>query len=394
MKKGRSKGGRGEKRINILFMIDQLKGGAGTERHLLTLATGLDRRRFNPAICSFEGNDEYLLKEEERLKKEGVVTINLNLERIYSPLAPFKAMRLKRLIKENDIDIVQTFHFKADTYGTFVSRMSGVSRIISSRRDTGELKSPRQVLLNRLMNRFVCRYIMVCDAVGRKFHESEAIPFERMTTIYNGVDMKRFDPAAARDADSLRASLGIRPGDFVVGTTAIFRPEKAYHIFFEGMEKALPLVKGLKVLVMGFGQTKERFEEHCRKGPLKDAVRFLGYVDDVERYLTLMDVFALVPNRNEGFSNAILEAMASGRPVIASDVGGNAEAVVHNTTGIIIAPDDSQGLAEAIIRLHREPGLRLDMGRKSRKRAGDAFSLEKMIENHEDLYERVFSGRC
>lgn len=106
-----------------------------------------------------------------------------------------------------------------------------------------------------------------------------------------------------------------------------------------------------------------------------------------------MDVFCLVPNKNEGFSNAILEAMAMARPVIATDVGGNAEAVVHGQTGLIIPPDNSDALAEAILDLYNNPDKRLQMGQNSRERAVNVFSLEHMIKEHEKFYESLIHNQ-
>ncbi|NOZ26231.1 MAG: polysaccharide deacetylase family protein, partial [Nitrospirae bacterium] len=310
------------RKINILYIIDQFKAGAGTERHLVKLATLLDRSRFKTAVSFFEGADSTILSE---VRKQGIPVKDLNLSRIYSHRAFSRGVGLARFIKENDIDIVQTFHFKSDTFGVFVSRLAGVSKIISSRRDTGDLKKPRQLFLNKRMNAFIDRFIMVCDTVGRRVHENEGVPRHKSVTIYNGVDVERFANVSSSEIERVRGELGLSGKVFVVGISAIFRPEKAYHVFFEGIEGVLPSIDNLKVLVLGFGPTRAYFESYCNRGPLKDVVRFLGFVENVERFLPLMDVFCLVPNKNEGFSNAILEAMAAGRPVIASDVGGNAE---------------------------------------------------------------------
>lgn len=378
-----------KRKINILYIIDQLKGGGGTERHLVRLATLLDKKRFNTAVSFFEGASGVL---HEEIRKHGIPVEDINLSRIYSPMALIQGIRLAGFIRENNIDIVQTFHFKSDTFGVFVSRLAGVPKIISSRRDTGDLKKPRQIFLNKLMDRFINRFIMVCNTVGRKVHEREGVPKHKAVTIYNGVDIKRFSHDSADRVQSMREKLGYAEDDFVVGISAIFRPEKAYNVFFEGIERVLPSIKSLKVLVLGFGPTKEYFESYCSKGPLKNIVNFMGFVEDVEKFLPLMDVFCLVPNKNEGFSNAILEAMAAGRPVIASDVGGNAEAVVHNETGIIIPPDDPDRLSQAILELYNNSEKRLRMGQRARERAADSFSLEKMIKEHERFYEAVFEG--
>ncbi len=356
----------------------------GTEKHLYTLAAGIDKERFNVSICYFKGGERFIQYGKQEL---GIDLVGLKLERIYSIEAFRQMFKLVKIIRDRKIDIVQTFHFKSDTYGVLISKLAGVSKIISSRRDMGDLKKPRQIFLNKLMNRFINRHIMVCDAVGNRFHEIEGIPKDKMITLYNGVDLARFNPG--NKPRKSREELGIEEGDFVVGTVAHFRPEKAYHIFFEGIKKIRHSIGNLKVITLGGGSTREYFEAYCRENDLNGLVRFIGHVEDVENYLPFMDVFCMVPNKNEGFSNSILEAMAMGKPVIATDVGGNKESVAHNETGFIIPPDNSELLAEFILKLHADPEMRLNMGKKARKRAEEVFPLELMISGHEDLYEGI-----
>jgi len=369
-------------KMKIFYFIDNLYLTAGTERHLTYLVNYLDKNSFSPVICAFKASQE----ASDSFKEKGVPFINLNLDRIYTYSALKTLSYLMKILRSFSPDIVQTFHFKSDTYGVLAAKLAGVKHIISSRRDTGDLKKPRQILLNKIANRFIDKFIMVCDRVGESFHKLEGIPYEKMVTLYNGVDINRFHPQNGKNPLDLRAMLGYKEDDFIVGTTAIFRPEKAYHVLFEGVEKVMPKIPNLKVVICGDGPTKKHFEDYCKTHPVGKIVKFMGYVHNTENYLPLMDVFCLVPNKNEGFSNAILEAMAMARPVIATDVGGNAEAVVHGETGIIIPPDDSDSLAEAIMDLYRNPEKRLQMAQKARERAVNVFSLERMIKEHENFY--------
>ena len=374
------------KKINILYIIDELKGGAGTERHLVQLATRLNRDEYQTTVCCFDGGENAL---EQALAEQGIQLINLDLHKIYSMQAVQKARELSKIIQTRNVDIVQTYHFKSDTFGVIVAKLSGVKKIISSRRDTGELKTPRQLMLNKAINRYINSFIMVCNEVGRKSWESESIPFEKMETIYNGVDLNRFRMVESSFNTELARKYNIEQGDFVVGTVAMFRPEKAYNIFFQAIERIQGKVDRLKVLAIGMGPESEHYKKYCNAGPLKNIVHFPGYIEDTERHLPLMDIFCLVPNKREGFSNALIEAMAMSRPVIATDVGGNAEAVVDGETGIIIPPDDPEKLADALLHLHRNPFLRKQFGKNSRRRVEQMFTVEKMIEHHEIFYRRL-----
>jgi len=374
-----------DKKINILYIIDQLSGMAGTERHLLYLVNRLNRDRFNCYVCCFNGDEDGMVG---KIRQLGITVIDLNLNRIYSPMAPIKALEIRKIIKNNNIDIVQTFHFKSDTFGVFTSHFSGISKIISSRRDMGDLKTERQRFLNKLMNRYINRYIMVCDRVGGKFHQSENIPLQSMATIYNGVDFEIFN--SRKKTIKTRKDVGLDANDFVIGSTAIFRPEKSYHVLFEAIEMLMPKIKNIKAVVIGQGPMQEYYTNYCNNGPLKDVVKIVGRVEDVENYLPLFNVFCLVPSKNEGFSNAIIEAMAMGRVVVATDVGGNGESVVNEETGFVIPPDNPEKLAERLMYLYENPKVLRKMGIKSRARAEEAFSLDAMIRRHEEFYEDVY----
>jgi L-malate glycosyltransferase len=378
-------------KINILFLIDSFNGpGAGTERHLRYLASKLDKSKFRCLICYFDGNDVLA----NIMEGEGIPTIYLPLKRIYGLKAVQVAFKITKIIKENNIDIVQTYHFKSDTYGVLVSKLAGVKKIISSRRDTGDLKKPRQILLNRLVNRFIDHFIMVSDKVGRKITGAEKIDSGRIDTIYNGVDLNKYSVSNNGQAIAVRKELSIPLDAFVIGTTAVFRPEKGYDIFLEGIRRICNDLQNWKVLLIGGGNGYEKIRSYCSDLGLEHNVIFLGYRKDVERYLEAIDVFCLIPKNNEGFSNAILEAMAMGRPIIASDVGGNAEAVVHNETGLIIPPNDSQHFAEAVIEMYKNPVMRATMGKKARIRSENAFSLDQMVKKHENLYIKIMGSKA
>lgn len=258
-------------KLKIFYFIDNLYLTAGTERHLTYLIKNLKKNQFYPIVCTFKASEEASIS----FKKNGIPFINLNLDRIYNLTAIKSIYHLKKTIKKISPDIVQTFHFKSDTYGVLAARLAGVKHIVSSRRDTGDLKKPRQILLNKIANRFIDRFIMVCDKVGESFHRLEGIPYDKMVTLYNGVDIVRFNSLNGSNPLNLRKELGFNEDDFIVGTTAIFRPEKAYHIFFEGIEKVIPHIKNLKVLVCGDGPTRNHFENYCSSRDLGKIVVML-----------------------------------------------------------------------------------------------------------------------
>jgi len=376
--------------INIMYMIDLFEGRGGTENHLTYLVRYLDRERFSPCVVVFDLRPNRLV---ESIEEARIPVLHIPVGRYYTGNALAKALVLRGVIREKKIDIVQTFHFKSDTYGAVAAHLAGVRHLVSSKRDTGDLKSRLHFFIHKYVNRYIDNYIFVADAVGRIVIEREKITRGRFKTIYNGVDLKRFQPAAPEAVIGRRRELGIGADDFVVGTVAWFRREKNYDVFFDAIESMSRKIKNIKVVVVGGDNLLEFYKARIRKTGLQNHVLFAGPCDDVRRYLTVLDVACLVPGRNEGFSNSILEKMATGLPLVVSRVGGNAEAIKHQYNGFVIPPNDSGALADALLQLYRNPELRRTMGRRSRQRAEEKFSLRKMIRQHEEYYEEIMNGR-
>ena len=379
------------KRLNILFIIDGMDFAlGGTERHLLQVVTLLNKSRFKCFVYTLFEGDPRVLQE---LAAAGCEVHNLELHRIYDLQALKKALRLYKFIRQSSIDIVQTFHFGADTYGALTAKLARVPIVISSRRDIGYYRTGHRLLASRFSTKLDAWMIAVCDAVKKQIVRDEKVAPEKIRTIYNGVDLASLRELEPAKKTKLRSELGIPPNAFVVGSVAHFRPEKGYQYFFEAARKIRPMVSALKVLCVGV-IPPERTEKMVRdEANLGEDVLLPGYVKNVTDYLSIMDVACLTPYANEGFSNALLEQMALGRAVVATDVGGNAEAIEHGVSGFIVPPRDANAMAEALLRLYRDPSLRQAMGMQARARVEKHFTISKMINELEQFYLSSFYGR-
>jgi glycosyltransferase involved in cell wall biosynthesis len=376
------------RKIRIMFIIDHLYGrsGGGTENHLYYLSSFLDKERFECLIVAFDTGDTPLTR---KIKEQGVQIIHLEVGKYYTLHAIRQAFILADLIRKHQVDIVQTFHFKSDTYAVLVAKLTGCKNIISSKRDVGDTKTKWHYFLNRLLGRFIDYYIVVADRVGIVVSEKEKVPHLKITTIYNGVDVDNFQPPSREEYLVARRKCGISEQDIVFGMVAVFRPEKNHDILLNGFEKSLQNCDNIKLMVVGGGPLLDHYRIYCKKSGLTEKVIFTDATPDVRQYLMAFDVACLVPGSNEGFSNSILEKMSMGLPLIVTDVGGNVEAVINGHNGIVIPPYDSSKLADAIVYLYTHPEKRKEMGMCSRKRIEQKFSLEKMIKNYENYYEVV-----
>ena len=377
-------------KIRILYLLEHLSGYGGTETHVTQVVTKLDRKRFLPMVCFFVWKDN---PNWRKIQDADVLTYHLPFERFYDLQGLQRAWQLANLIRRNRIDIVQTFHFIPDTYGTVVSRLAGARYIISSRRDMDSYKTKAKTLMCRSANRFINHFIAVCDAVGQNFSSNEAVPPNKISRIYNGIDLLEYPVPSHNDNLRLRNKIGLEANSFVIGNVSRFRPEKGHHVFFDALKRICPHIPNLKVILVGDGPLMDHFKNLCSQHKiLRDATIFTGAISNVKDYISVMDIACFTPNKNEGFSNAILEKMALGKPVIATDVGGNAEAVVHDETGLIVPPDAVDNLAQAILTLYRKHPLREAMGKKARVRVEQHFTIRKMIDDLESLYLRIYNG--
>jgi glycosyltransferase involved in cell wall biosynthesis len=217
----------------------------------------------------------------------------------------------------------------------------------------------------------------------------DRLPDARVTTIYNGADLSKFSPPTAQQRVEARTRFGFGSGDFVAGMVAGFRPEKSHDVFFAGLAQALSSIPTLKVLAVGGGELLSQFQEQISHSKLAQRVVFTGELTDVLPCLWSMDVACLTPGRNEGFSNALIEQMAVGLPLIVTDVGGNAEAVIDGVNGYVVPVGDAGALSAALIRMYQNREAQRAMGRASRQRAEERFSLDRMCAEHARLYQAL-----
>lgn len=385
------------RKIKILFMIGTLDVG-GTEGQLVELVTRLDSRRFHPLVCSLSLGGPM----EARLKAKGIpVTIigfrgfrrprGVSLFR-HVPSLLAELVRLVRLIRAELPDIVHGFLFWAYVLGTFAARVGRVPIAVSSRRSLGHFKAnkPHYLLLERIANRMTDLVIANSEAVRQDVMQREGLPPKKVMVIRNGLDVSRFDVSPDERA---RESLDLQRGAVVVGVVANLIHYKGYQFFLDAwasVRKKLP--RGV-ALLLGDGPLRQELERKVGEMGLRESVRFLGIRQDVPALLALMDL-VVHPSLEEGLSNAILEAMAAAKPVIATVVGGNTEAVVHGETGLLVPPRDSRALAQAMLWLLEHPTEAAGFGEAGRRRVAERFELSAMVRQYEAVYECLVAEKC
>jgi glycosyltransferase involved in cell wall biosynthesis len=376
------------RKIKCLFIIDGLLGFAGTEKHLYLVTSNLSRMNFLCQVIAFKASPSMI----QEFARKNITVHSLDLERIYGYKAFIKFISLVFQIRRYRPDIVQTLHFMSDTFGVWAARIGGASVVVSSRRDMGYLKDKHHIYLNKLTNPFINNFISVSDRVKRNLLSVEKIPDSKIITIYNGVDLKRYEVGEEAKVRA-RGKLGLKKNAFILGTTGILRPEKNMHHLLKATAELSSLIENLVLLIVGGGPLKNELLHYSKENGLSDITVFTGYVKDVRDYMGSMDVFCLTSS-TEGFSNVNLEGMAMGKPIIATDVGGNVEQVVDGLTGFLVQPGDKDKLVQSIMTLYENPALRESMGIEGRKRAEKYFSIETMSQNMETFYRDLLHSRA
>lgn len=368
------------RKIKILYVIDKLNIG-GAQRHILQLLKRIDRDRFTPYLCCFlYGGD---LAEEAKLT--GTKLLELNIKRIYDFSGIVGLFKLSRFIKVEHIDIVHTFLFSANILGNLSAKLAGAPLIISGRRDTGIHREGkwRHRLAYRFAHSLADRVFAVSDTVRNVVHKFEGVGLDKILTIYNGIELDK--TGENNKFADIRKELTINDSEQVVGIIAGLNWFKGHADFIEVSRLILLEKPQTKFLIIGDGQLRESLKSMVRQKRLVDKIIFLGKRKDVTALLGIMDV-SVNASYSEGMSNTILESMAAGVPIVATDVDGNKEVVIDGETGFLVTRGNVEGMKEKIIYLLNNQQIAQAMGQKARWLVQEKFSLSQMIERLENNY--------
>jgi glycosyltransferase involved in cell wall biosynthesis len=216
------------------------------------------------------------------------------------------------------------------------------------------------------------------------------IPLESIAVLSNGVELARFRVAAGDTRRRIRSTLRIVETAFVVGTVGSLTPVKGHRVLISAVARAARFVPHIHLVVVGSGPLHEDLIGHARAERIGDRVHFAGQREDVPDLLTAMDAY-VCSSESEGMSNALLEAMASGRPIVATDVGDNAAIVREKVEGLIVPSDGIESLATAIMRLASTPALRNRFAAASRVRA-ENYNFARTVRAYELWYASLLTG--
>ncbi|MBM3133236.1 MAG: glycosyltransferase [Chloroflexi bacterium] len=298
-------------------------------------------------------------------------------------------LSLARIIRKERIDIVQTAASPLYLQGPFAAKLAG-AKLVCCLEGMGTPK-PLKAIVTPFIRHLPDRIITVSNAV-RQFFFGEREVGKGVAVIHPPVDTSRFRPNP-KSADKYRKEFGIDAGTKVVGTVGNINPDKGYEYFVSAARLIKDSFPEVKFVVVGKHlDTQEEYWNHLQASIAGASMEadfiWAGHRTDVPEMMNLMDVFVL-GSVLEGAGMVIMEAMASGKPVVGTRVGGIPELIVDGETGTIVPPKDPKAIADAVLHLLRHPDQAREMGMRGRKRAIETFDVAICARKHQEMYEDI-----
>ena len=380
------------KRITVAQIVSGLGFSGGVERVVYELASNLDSDCYRVVICCLSKYGRL----GKKLEKQGIPVFVFKGKSSINPRYIFQNLRtvwqLKNLLRREEVQIVQTHEFFSGTIGRIAAKLAGTPITVLMLHNKDWWKKRIHILVDWILSKWTDIIITNSYSVKKFIINYHRINQEKITVIYNGIEAGKFIIPKDKIIEK-RDELCLQPDIHtlcIVGSLAL----RKGHIF---LIKALPAVvnqfPNLRLLIAGDDiplekSTKKDIFQLLNTLQLTENVDFLGLRTDIPEILSIIDIFIL-PSIIEGFGLAIAEAMAAGKPVVASNVDGIKEVVEDGVTGILVPPQNTEALANAILYLLNNPRKAVAMGKAGRKRVKQLFTVEKMVSRWDELYQHL-----
>lgn len=372
---------------HVLFRL----GTGGLENGVVNLINTMPDENYDHVVICMTDYTDF----RNRIKKQGVQVHCLNKK----PGKDFAVyLRLWRLLREIRPDILHTRNLSA-LEAQLPGFLAGIKYRVHGEhgRDIDDVDgtNPRYVFLRRLFRLLVKRYIPMSKDLETWLINQIMVPTGKITQVYNGVDLSRFTIDNHEPVDLLPSDFR-SPDLILIGTVGRQDPVKDQITLVQAfihLIKTYPEVSNkMRLILVGAGVLQQKLRELCLEASIEHRVWFAGERHDVAEIMRTLDLFVL-PSINEGISNTILEAMATGLPVIATDVGGNPELVINDQTGYLVQKQNPAAMAEAFKKYLDNPELLVVHGKAGRARCESTFSLTRMITDYINVYDRLLDNK-
>ena len=354
-------------------------GWGGQEIRILEESRGLIQRGHNVQLLCPQESQIF-----ESASKYGVPAHSLPIARKnFSGL-----FSIRHWIIENPVDIINT-HSSTDSWLTAIAcnTIFNAPPIIRTRHLSTTV---HRNLPTWWLYRFANKHLVVTgEALKKQLINNNGLPEEQITSVPTGIDTERFQP---QDQRLCRRELGLDQDITFIGILATLRDWKGHTVLFDAFKKLHQKYPSLKLLIVGDGPYRDRLDSYLDKLKISDLVLFVGHQENPEVWLGAMDIFTLPSWGDEGVSQALMQAMATGLPVITTPIGGLTEAVIDESTGLLVPPRDSNALASAIDRLLNDTNLATHLGNTAINHIHTYFGRDIMLDRMESIFKRFSKG--
>lgn len=361
--------------INVCFVIDRLSR-AGTESQLLALIDRVSREHVKPHLCLLNGTDA----ESRSLEPADCPILRLGLGKLFRPKSVSEASNLVAFWRRHRIDVVQTYFLDSTYFAVPLAKLAGIRKVVRVRNNSGYWMTFWHRRMGRWMGRLADVTLTNSESGRQALIQSERLPSHRVAILENGVDLERFPISAPPNTKRKLVRIGcvanLRPVKNIVGLIRVAR-------------KLLDRHSNLRFEVAGDGEQRWQLERMIFENRMVNQFRLLGSVEDVPGFLARQDI-AVLPSHSEGMSNAVLEYMAAGRAIVATDVGANRSLIRNGLEGLIVPPNQDQALMAAIERYLVSPQLAAGCGRDARRRVEREYDRTAMCRRFETFYRSLF----
>jgi len=374
---------------NVLFIIDSFEQG-GSERQALQLLRQLhDSGRCTVRIACLQ--DKGSLKSDAQALGVGEIP-EYALTSFYDLNFLKQLRRFTKFVKKNQIDVVHTHCFYTNVFGMTGAFLARVPARVTSKGETEGFRTPMQKRVERMAFRMADRVIANCKMVQNQLIH-EGLGANRIIQHYNGLDLNRLKVPAGLRREDARAMFGLPDNRrFMTIVANLHNPVKAHPMFLRAATLVRRTIPDAAFVIAGEGSLEPMLREFAAELGIANDVFFIGRCDRVAELLFASDI-GVLSSKAEGFANAVLEYMAAGLPVVATDVGGLREAVAEGETGFLVQSGDHEAMADRMIRLLNDPERAKSMGARGKSIAEQRFASEHHLRNTLELYDELLSSK-
>ena len=367
----------------VLHVIDSFDLG-GAQTFLLDLVRHLDPRLFVTEVAAMHGHGVF----ESAFQEAGIKTHSLSPGKF----PPLYLLNFLRLMHQGKFDILHFHLFGAKLCAKPLAIAAGHRAIVVHVQcnDASRDQSPLLLAADALANRGASRVIAVSESVRRYLLEHEDLPAAKVAMIPNGLDAGEFVPATGEQKRQARAKFGISEGSFVIGGVGRLVAQKNFRLFLEVVARIVAKNPQVLFVIAGSGPLGSALRSQAESLGVTDAIRFLGHVSDRTGLYHTLDTL-LMTSDFEGTPMALLEAMASGLPVVASGVDGIAEVCTNEADALLVPPGDAVGFAKSLERLIRDESFRRKLSNHARQTVLSHYDISLLTRQIERLYEQILS---